>query len=88
MLQPGRPARAAPPLAIAALRAAAENPEIAVLAEQHQQSKEAANLYVEAYQRYCWTVHSLADLKLAPFHCRAHRKMVRLFYDLGDNVRT
>jgi protein phosphatase len=47
------------------------NPEIAALAEQYQQRKEAANLYVEAYQRYCWTVHSLADLKLAPFHLLA-----------------
>jgi protein phosphatase len=27
-----------------------------------------AEQYVEAYRRYCWTVHSLADLKLAPFH--------------------
>jgi protein phosphatase len=25
----------------------------------------------ESYRRYCWTVHSLADLKLAPFHLLA-----------------
>ena len=55
----GAAARAALPAAIAALRAAAENPEVAALAEQYQQRKEAADLYVEAYRRYCWTVHSL-----------------------------
>ena len=26
---------------------------------------------MEAYRRYCWTVESLADLKLAPFHLLA-----------------
>jgi protein phosphatase len=64
------------PAAITALRGAAENPEIAALAEQHQLRKQAADLYVEAYQRYCWTVHSLADLKLAPFHLLASEDAV------------
>lgn len=27
--------------------------------------------YVEAYHRYCWPVHSVNDLKLAPFHLLA-----------------
>ena len=27
--------------------------------------------YVEAYQRYCWPVHSVQDLRLAPFHVLA-----------------
>ena len=27
--------------------------------------------YIEAYRRYCWPVHSLDDLKLAPFHILA-----------------
>src|SRR6266478_3409047 len=67
----GAAARAALPAAIAVLRAVAENPEIVALAEQHQQRKEAADLYVDAYRRYCWTVRSLADLKLAPFHLLA-----------------
>ena len=67
----GAAARAALPVAIGALRASAENHEISALAEQYQQRKEAADLYVEAYRRYCWTVRSLADLKLAPFHLLA-----------------
>jgi protein phosphatase len=67
----GAAARAALPVATAALRAAAGSPEIAALAEQFRQREEAAHLYVEAYRRYCWPVHSLADLKLAPFHVLA-----------------
>ena len=33
--------------------------------------REAAAHYAAAYRRYCWTVHSLDDLKLAPFHLLA-----------------
>jgi len=36
-----------------------------------------AEQYVEAYRRYCWTVHSLADLKLAPFHLLASEGVVQ-----------
>jgi protein phosphatase len=31
----------------------------------------AVTAYVEAYRRYCWPVHSVADLKIAPFHILA-----------------
>ncbi len=31
----------------------------------------AVRSYRDAYRRYCWPVHSLADLKLAPFHLLA-----------------
>jgi protein phosphatase len=67
----GAAARAALPAAIAALTAAANNPEVASLIDQFRRRNDAADLYVEAYRRYCWTVHSLADLKLAPFHLLA-----------------
>ena len=67
--------------AIAVLRAAAENPEIAALAEQYRQRKEAADLYIEAYRQYCWTVGSLADLKLAPFHLLASEGAVHTAKD-------
>ncbi|AMJ68184.1 polynucleotide kinase-phosphatase [Hymenobacter sp. PAMC 26628] len=33
--------------------------------------REAAAHYADAYRRYCWPVHSLNDLKLAPFHLLA-----------------
>src|SRR6266436_6433860 len=77
----GAAARAALPAAIGALRAAAEDPELAAMAEQYQQRKVAADLYVEAYRRYCWTVHSLADLKLAPFHLLASEGAVHTAKD-------
>jgi protein phosphatase len=67
----GAAARAALPSAIEALTAAAGDPEVAALLDRYRQRQEAADLYVEAYRRYCWTVHSLADLKLAPFHLLA-----------------
>ena len=77
----GAAARAALPAAITALRAVAGNPEIAALAERFQQREEAAHLYVEAYRRYCWPVHSLADLKLAPFHILASESGVHTAND-------
>lgn len=67
----GAAARAALPAAIEALSAAASDPEVAGMLDRYRQRREAADRYVEAYRRYCWTVHSLADLKLAPFHLLA-----------------
>ena len=67
----GSAARAVLSEVVSALSAAQENPDVAKLLEQYRQREEAAGLYVEAYRRYCWPVHSLADLKLAPFHLLA-----------------
>jgi protein phosphatase len=67
----GATARAGLPLAVTALNQAVQIPEIAALLESYKQRREAADLYVDAYRQYCWTVHSLADLKLAPFHLLA-----------------
>jgi len=72
----GAAARAALPEAIAALAAAPSNPEVAELLTKYRQRAEAAHLYVEAYRHYCWTVNSLADLKLAPFHILASEGQV------------
>jgi protein phosphatase len=33
--------------------------------------QQAVNDYVAAYRRYCWSVDSVSDLKLAPFHLLA-----------------
>lgn len=33
---------------------------------------EAVERYVAEYRRYCWPVHSVDDLRLAPFHLLAH----------------
>jgi protein phosphatase len=77
----GAAACAALPAAIEALVAAAGNPEVASLVDQYRQRKEAADLYVESYRRYCWTVQSLADLKLAPFHVLASEGVVHSVKD-------
>lgn len=34
--------------------------------------------YAKAYRGYCWPVHSLADLKLAPFHLLASENVVHM----------
>ena len=41
------------------------------LPSRYEKRGEMAEQYIEAYRRYCWTVYSLADLKLAPFHLLA-----------------
>jgi protein phosphatase len=67
----GAAALAALPAALAALAAAADNPEVRELLQRYRQRKDSADLYVEAYRRYCWSVNSLRDLKLAAFHILA-----------------
>src|SRR5262249_26313500 len=64
-------ARAGLTAAMAVLEAASGNAEIAAITEGFRQKKESAGLYVDAFRRYCWTVHSLTDLKFAPFHLLA-----------------
>lgn len=44
---------------------------IAMLREHTAQRLTSAQRYVREYRNYCWPVHSLADLKLAPFHILA-----------------
>jgi protein phosphatase len=51
-------------------------PEASELVTRYEKRGEMAKQYIEAYRRYCWTVHSLADLKLAPFHLLATEGVV------------
>lgn len=68
----GAAARAGLAASIAALRATSEHlPEASGLMKRCDERRAMAEQYIEAYRRYCWTVHSLADLKLAPFHLLA-----------------
>ncbi|HEY3926821.1 MAG TPA: polynucleotide kinase-phosphatase [Candidatus Koribacter sp.] len=46
-------------------------PELETMAAEYEQRLEMMGRYVEAYRHYCWPVHSLLDLKLAPFHLLA-----------------
>lgn len=75
----GAAACAALQQAVGALeRAAQMNPEVSVLVGQYQERLDLAHRYVEAYRRYCWTVNSLDDLRLAPFHLLASGDVVHV----------
>ncbi|MBI4493219.1 MAG: polynucleotide kinase-phosphatase [Chloroflexi bacterium] len=68
----GAASRAALPEAVASLaQAVARGQEVGALLERFQGRAAMAERYVEAYGRYCWPVHSVADLRLAPFHLLA-----------------
>ena len=68
----GAAATAALPAAVAALESASAHTEdLAPLLEKYRARQTMAGQFVDAYRRYCWPVHSLADLKLAPFHVLA-----------------
>lgn len=68
----GSAARAGLAASIAALRATSGHvPEASELVARFDKRRAMAEHYIEAYRRYCWTVRSLADLKLAPFHLLA-----------------
>ncbi len=52
-------------------QAAAHGMDMGNLFDTYQHRRSLAQRYVEAYHRYCWPVHSINDLKLAPFHLLA-----------------
>jgi protein phosphatase len=43
--------------------------------------EESARLFTDAYRRYCWTVNSINDYKLAPFHLLASEGAVHTGMD-------
>jgi protein phosphatase len=62
---------------VAALRMAAERlSELQPFVEEHERRAEMLGHYVDSYRRYCWPVHSILDLKLAPFHLLASEGQV------------
>ena len=68
----GAAARAGLAEAVASLSAAQGRVEgVGDLLAHFRSREERAAHYVQAYGRYCWDVHSLEDLKLAPFHLLA-----------------
>lgn len=68
----GAAARAALPDAIAALETTnTRSSDISPLVERYRQRLEMAEKYITAYRQYCWSVSSLDDLRLAPFHLLA-----------------
>ena len=75
----GASARASLAATVASLeQLAGTNVEAMPLMERFKERLEAANLYVDSYRRYCWPVHSVSDLKLAPFHLLATEGQVHI----------
>jgi protein phosphatase len=58
-----------------------KNGDAQPLKEKYRQRLEAAKLYIDSYRRYCWPVHSISDLKLAPFHLLATEGQVHVQRD-------
>ena len=52
--------------------------DIEALLHKFQHRHKAVNEYIRAYRQYCWPVHSLDDLKLAPFHLLATEGKVHI----------
>ncbi|AEI64392.1 polynucleotide kinase-phosphatase [Corallococcus macrosporus] len=52
-------------------QAVARGVEVGELAARFGEKARSVERYVEAYRRYCWPVHSLEDVRFAPFHLLA-----------------
>ncbi len=75
----GAAARIALPETVARLaEAQARGLDVDDLLARHQRRHELAALFVDAYRRYCWPVHSIADLRFAPFHLLASEGAVHV----------
>jgi polynucleotide kinase-phosphatase len=62
---------------VAALRTAASRIlDVQSVVEEYERRVEMLGQYVDSYRRYCWPVHSILDLKLAPFHLLASEEQV------------
>ncbi len=56
----------------------AETNELAALLETQRGRLTMANQYIDAYRQYCWPVHGVTDLRLAPFHLLASEGKVHV----------
>jgi protein phosphatase len=85
----GTAARASLGSAMAALgQAVARGVEVEALLARQQERATLTEQYVQAYQRYCWPVRSLDDLRLAPFHLLATEGQVHTGHDHGWHMAT
>jgi protein phosphatase len=75
----GAAARAGLSASVATLRsAAARGAAVGDLLERTEQRAARAQLFVEAWGRYCWPVSSVEELRLAPFHLLASEGKVHV----------
>lgn len=61
---------------------------IADLQRRFDERRTMAEQFTRAYRHYCWTVSSLDDLKLAPFHILASENMVHVNRDHQWHMET
>ena len=54
---------------------------MASLLARYREREQLAAHYIEAYRQYCWPVHTVTDLKLAPFHLLATQGAVHINKD-------
>lgn len=55
--------------------ASGQNVDPHELLNRFSEKEKAIDGYIDAYREYCWTVHSVDDLRIAPFHllaCEGH----------------
>lgn len=69
-------------------QASARGVDVAPLYDRTRLRAEKTAKYVEAYQRYCWPVKEITDLKLAPFHLLASEGRVYLDKDHVWHMQT
>ncbi len=74
----GSASRAALPAAVTALHQSSEQPGAGELLARFDEKAKDAEAFTAAYRRYCWPVHSVGDLKLAPFHLLASEGAVHI----------
>ena len=53
-------------------------PDVTAVLDRVRERHDGVQQFVAAYRQYCWTVKSLDDLKLAPFHLLATERKVHV----------
>jgi len=85
----GAAGRAAFAEALPLLQAGAEsNEDVRSLFDRYAARHEGIARYPQAYRNYCWPVHSITDLRLAPFHFLATEGKVHVDQNHAWHIKT
>ncbi len=69
-------------------RAQNQGVDVSALLQRTQERMVAVTAYVDSYRRYVWSVESVADLRIAPFHLLASEGQVHTNRDHGWHMTT
>ena len=69
-------------------RAQDQGVDVSALLQRAQERMAAVTAYVDSYRRYVWSVDSIADLRIAPFHLLASEGRVHSDRDHGWHMTT